>query len=119
MFVVTANRISILPPVRTEKTPERRVLTLRGLLACLVIVCLTVTLANRTVHISASDQATVGSVSAAKIQHRDKDSLVWVCPLVALPMLWVPEPSFVHPPSDRELLELQYESLHNRPPPIS
>jgi hypothetical protein len=119
MFVVTANRIWTLPPVLMEKTPERRVLRLCGLLACLVIVCLTVTLANRTVHISASDKVTVSSVSAAKIQHRDKDSLEWVCVLVALAMLSVPEASFAHHPSDRELLDLQYESLHNRPPPIS
>src|SRR5262249_4523780 len=113
------NRISILPPVLTEKPPKRRLLSLRGLLACLVIVCLTVTLANRTVHISASDKATIRSVSAAKIQHRDKDSLEWVCLLVAVPMLWVPEATFTPQPSDRELLDLHYESLHNRPPPLS
>ena len=99
--------------VLTEKTPDRRVPSLRGLLACFGIVCLTVTLANRTVHISASEKVTVSSVSAAKIQHRDKDSSEWVCPLVALPMLWVPEASYTHHPSDRELLDLHYESLHN------
>lgn len=119
LFMVSGNRIWIVPPVLTEKSPEGRLLSVRGLLACLVILCLTVTLANRTVHISASDQLTVSSVSAAKIQHRDKDSLVWVCLLAALPMLRVPGASFTHQPSDRELLDLHYESLHNRPPPIS
>lgn len=108
-----------MPPVLTEKTPEGRLLSFRGLLACVAIVCLTVTLANRTVHLSVYNKVTASSVSPiAKIQHRDKDSAEWVCRFVALPTLWVPEASIAYPPSDRELLELHYESLNNRPPPI-
>lgn len=108
-----------MPPVLTEKTPERRLLRCRGLLACVAIVCLTVTLANRTVHVSVYNKVTASSASPlAKIQHRDKDSAEWVCRFVALPTLWVPEARFIYHPSDRELLDLHYESLNNRPPPI-
>jgi len=52
--------LTLSAPVRSEM-PERRWLSLRGLLASLVIVCLTVTLANRTVHITAYDKVTVNS----------------------------------------------------------
>jgi hypothetical protein len=111
---------TLLSCVPTEKTPTKRLLSFRGLLASLAIISLTITLASRTFHVSSFNQLTVKSASTlGKVQHRDKDASEWAPPLAFLVMSWVPEAAFVQQPRERDLLDLQYHCLSNRPPPTA
>lgn len=111
---------TLLLRFRIGQVPAQPLLSGRGLLAYLVILCLTITLANRTVHVTSFDKVTAKSAStSAKIQHRDKDGSEWVAPPEHFAIRWISEQGFAPRPSGRELLDLHCESLNNRPPPIS
>ena len=99
---------------------KKRFFSLRGSIVSLTILALTVSLANRTVRLHFSDTPTVHSSSPdAKIQHRDKDHAGWIAPIAKLVVSFVIEPSLKPPAAGRVVVALHYDSLYNRPPPIS
>ena len=109
-----------VPLVEAEQVARKRFFSLRGLAVCLAILALTVSLANRTVHFLSYDRSTVHSTSPdAKIQHRDKDHSNWISPIVNFVVRCVSEPSLKPVSSERVVAVLDYDSLYNRPPPVS
>jgi hypothetical protein len=109
-----------VPLVGAEQVAEKRVLSLRGLVICITILALTVSLATRTVHGSIYTSPTVHSASdKAKVQHRDKDASEWVTPVLTFAPISVTEPSVVQTSTEGVFFDLHYDSLYNRPPPIT
>lgn len=86
----------------------------------LVVFALTASLPTSVFHSSFTSGAQVRSSSSyQKIQHRDEDASEWVPPVAELSLLWVEQAS-VTPDYDQEpQVEVHYESLYNRPPPIA
>jgi len=108
------------PLVGAEQVAKKGVFSLRGLIVSFAILALTVSLANRTVHLSFSDTPRVHSSSPdAKIQHCDKDHSGWISPIAKFVVSFVIEPSLTPSPTNRVVVALNYDSLYNRPPPIS
>lgn len=100
--------------------PEKGLLSRRGLVACLAIVALTVSLANRVVRGSFDDRPTAHSASyGGKIQHRDKDALEWFPPVPSFAVLSVTGFFVAGAATEKAIVCPPYVSLYNRPPPIS
>jgi hypothetical protein len=99
---------------------ERRLFSRRGLVALFVVLALTVSLAGRVFH---SVIYSTGSVHSApgyeKVQHRDTDASQWVPPTATCALLWISEPSNNFEPIGQNHFRLHYDSLYNRPPPLS
>ena len=109
-----------VPLVGAEQVAEKQVLNLRGFVISLTILVLIISLASRTVQGGIYTKSTVHSASVStKIQHRDKDASVWVAPVATFSFVSVAEPSILRTSTQRVLLYLHYDSLYNRPPPIS
>ena len=100
--------------------PEQKCFfSLRGIVICVAILTLTVSLANRTGHAVFCNKPTAHTASSsAKIQHRDKDASEWVAPVATFVLLHATETFITQPSSERVLVDRHYDSLHNRPPPI-
>ena len=99
---------------------ERRVFGLRGMVVAIAIATLTVSLAGRTFHGNFHPKVSVhGATLGAKIQHRDKNASEWVPPAPLLAQLPISEPSLARSPQETVVVVLHFESLYNRPPPIS
>ena len=108
------------PLVGAKHVAKRRLSSLRGVIVSFAILALTVSLANRTVHLSFSDTPGVYSSSPdARIQHCDKDHSGWFSPIAKFVVSFVIEPSLNPSPTNRVVVALNYDSLYNRPPPIS
>jgi hypothetical protein len=106
--------------VGAEQVAEQRLFS-RKIAVALIIFALTTSLAGRVVHGTFFKKTAVHSSSSLseKVQHRDRDGAEWAPPVADLALLWVAEPS-LHPELTRQVyLQLHYECLYNRPPPIS
>ena len=117
---MTRTHLIAMPLVGAEQVAEKRFLSFRGLVVFASVVVLIVSLAGRTPHVVVCKNATVQSSSAAaQIQHRDKDGAEWVAPAATFSLLSLIEPSVVHASTEEFLVYPHYDSLYNRPPPIS
>ena len=110
----------LLSLVGAEQVAERRLFSRRGLVAFCAVVALTVSLAGRVCH--SVDYSTTSIHSAPgydKVQHRDTDASQWVPPTATCALLWTTERSNPVEPIGQNHFRLHYDSLYNRPPPIS
>ena len=99
---------------------ERRFFSLRGFVALLAIVALTVTLAGRVFHADIYNTSSAHSASAyEKVQHRDVDASRWAPPEATYALLWATERSPDIEPTEQVYFHPHYDSLYNRPPPVS
>lgn len=84
----------------------------------LAITALTVSLANRVVHVTLDKLPSVHSLSStAKIQHRDRDADERAFATADFSLLWVAETATPVEPTEPVYVRVQYDSLNNRPPP--
>lgn len=88
-------------------------------LVTLAIIALTVSLATRTLHLSAPHGTAVQSSSASAMrQHMDRDSVRWVDPVPVFAAFEAPTfYPFVAPAGTPLGVLLLDQSLYNRPPP--
>lgn len=99
---------------------KARLLSGHGIAIALVAFALTASLATRVFHGSHSAVHQVQSSSSyQKIQHRDKDASEWVPPTAELCLLWVEQASVAPHHDDEPQVDVHYESLYNRPPPVA
>jgi hypothetical protein len=109
-----------LPLVGAEQVAERRLFSRRGLVALCAVVALTVSLAGRVFHSVIYSTASIHSAQGyEKVQHRDTDASQWVPPTATCALLWITEPSTNFEPIGQKHFRLHYDSLYNRPPPVS
>ena len=98
----------------------RRLLSLRGLVVVLAIAAITTSLANRFVRFSIDKTPAAHSLtSTTKIQHRDRDADERAFAAADFSMLWVAEPATTVERVQPVYVRVQYDSLYNRPPPVS
>ena len=91
-----------------------------GFVALLAILGLTITLAARVFHADIYYSPSAHSASGCeKVQHRDADASRWVPPEATYTLLWTTERSPDVEPSEQVYFHPHYDSLYNRPPPIS
>jgi hypothetical protein len=108
-----------VPLVGAEQVAEKRFFSLRGFVVCLAILTLTISLASRGICGGFYSKTTAHSASAsAKVQHRDKDASEFVPPAPTLSLLCVTEPSKAPAQTEAIYVQLHYNSLYNRPPPL-
>lgn len=99
---------------------DRRLSSLRGFVALIAVLGLTITLAGRLFQNSFYPATSVYSGSALqKVQHRDADASRWVPPAATYTLLWTSEGSPNIEPIEQIRFHPHYDSLYNRPPPIS
>lgn len=119
-YSLTKTDLVQVPLVGAEQVAEKRFFSQRGFVVSLTILAITLSLASRTVHEGFYGKPTAHSASAiSKIQHRDKDACEWVTPVAAFSLLSVAEPSIARASTEGIFVELQYNALYNRPPPLS
>jgi hypothetical protein len=110
----------VVPLVGAEPVTERRLFSLRGLVALIAVLGLTITLAGRVFEGSFYPGTSVYSGSAhQKVQHRDADGSRWVPPVATYVLLWTSARSPNIEPIEQIHFHPHYESLYNRPPPIN
>jgi hypothetical protein len=113
------DRISV-PLVGAEEVAERRILSRRGMVIALVAFALTASLAERVFYGHLCEKAAVHSSSLSKkVQHRDKDASQCIPPVAQFSLLWTAEPSAPSEATEQFHVRLHYDSLYNRPPPLS
>lgn len=99
---------------------ERRFFSLRGFVALLAILGLTITLAGRVFNSDIYRATSAHSASACeKVQHRDADASRWAPPEATYALLWTTERSPASDPIEQVYFHPHYDSLYNRPPPTS
>ena len=100
---------------------ERKLPLWRAALGSLIIVCLTITLANRFRHISSIGTVDVRSCTPkVKVQHRDIEAQYWSAPVSVFHFLQSSETAQKAFPKDQPSLFVHVEgSRYNRPPPVS
>ena len=99
---------------------ERRLFGRRELVAVFAILALTVSLAGRVFHACVYPTASIHSAQGSeKVQHRDTDASQWVPPTATCALLWITESSTNFEPIGQKHFQLHYDSLYNRPPPVS
>jgi len=109
-----------VPLVGAEQVTERRLFSRRGLVAVFAILALTVSLAGRVFNGSFYPATSIHYAQGyEKVQHRDIDSFQWVPPTATCALLWITESSANFEPIGQKHFQLHYDSLYNRPPPIS
>jgi hypothetical protein len=109
-----------MPLVGEDQLAERRLLSWPGVLILVAAFAITLSLANRVFEGQIFNAPTAHSgVGHAKVQHRDNDSVNWVPPTATFTIFWSSESSAVVEISDPLYERPHYESLHNRPPPVS
>jgi hypothetical protein len=106
--------------VGAYRLPERRPFGRHGLVALILVLGLTVSLAERVFAGEIySNSAVHSGACSAKVQHRDTDAVRWAPPVPAYSLLWTAERSPDAAPIDRPYFHPHYDSLYNRPPPVS
>lgn len=109
-----------MPLVGAEQLPKRPLRSRRGLVALIVVLGLTVSLAGRVFAIETYSTTAIHSgFSSAKVQHRDTDAVRWAPPTPLYSLLWIAESSTKAETVQRAYFHPHYDSLYNRPPPIS
>jgi hypothetical protein len=99
---------------------ERRILSRRGLVIACVVFALTASLADRVFYDKLYEKAAVQSSSLrTKVQHRDQDASQCAPPVAQFSLLWTAEPSAPSEATEQFHVRLHYDSLYNRPPPLS
>lgn len=98
---------------------ERRVLSVKGVTVLIAVVAITLSLASRVFHGQFFPNHSVHSSSHQVVQHRDTDAAEWVPPACTLVLLWGTEHSGVIDPIEPTYPREQFQSLYNRPPPLS
>lgn len=110
----------IVPLVGAEHVSERRIFCRRGLVALLAVLALSVSLAGRVFPGVVYQSTSVYSGSACeRVQHRDADALRWVPPTAVYTLLWTTESAISSEPLGQIHFHPHYDSLYNRPPPVS
>lgn len=97
----------------------RRMFSVRNATIFVVILAITFSLASRVFHGQVFSTHVVHSSAHQLVQHRDTDAVEWVPPVCTLTLLWSTEDSLVVEPSEPFYPHEQFQSLYNRPPPIS
>ena len=99
----------------------RSVLAGRGLVISLACLALVVSLASRTIHLSAINDPTAQSdAPKAKIQHLNKDAVQWTAPVASFLFFWLAVTSIQAASDEKPPVPLHLGScLYNRPPPLS
>jgi hypothetical protein len=116
---LTQSRCILVPLVGAEQLPERRLLSRRSVVALIVVLGLTVSLAGRVFSGDTYSTTAIHSgVSSAKVQHRDADAVRWAPPAPLYSLLWTAERSLNAEPVEQAYFHPHYDSLYNRPPPI-
>ena len=110
-----------MPLLGDSQVAERRVFSWRKLVICLACLALVVSLASRTIHISALDNPTAQSDSPkAKIQHLNKDAAQWTAPVASFLLFWLAVTSIQAASDENPPIPLDLDTcLYNRPPPLS
>jgi hypothetical protein len=109
-----------MPLVGENQLAERPLLSWRGVLILVAAFAITLSLANRVFEGQIFNTPTAHSgLAHAKIQHRDTDAAQWVPPVATFTILWSSESSSAVEISDPLYSRPHYESLYNRPPPVS
>ena len=110
-----------MPLLGDAPVAKRRVFSWRGLVISLACVALVVSLASRTIHLSAVDNPAVQSDSPrAKIQHLVKDAVQWTAPVASFFLFWVVVVSFRAASEKNHPVPLGLDTcLYNRPPPLA
>ena len=99
---------------------KQRCFTLRGFVALVAILGLTITLASRVFHAEIYHASSAHPAPACeKVQHRDADASRWAPPEATYVLLWTTERSLDVDPTEQFYFHPHYDSLYNRPPPIS
>lgn len=110
----------VVPLVGAEPVTARRFSNMRALVALIVALGLTVTLAGRVFQDTVCSTTSVrSSATLQKVQHRDSDASRWAPPPATYVLLWGTERSSRLEPLEQAYFHLNSESLHNRPPPAS
>jgi hypothetical protein len=110
-----------MPLLGNSPVARRRVMSWRGLVISLACLALIVSLASRTIHLSAVDDPAVQSDSPrAKIQHLVKDAVQWTAPVASFLLFWVVVVSFRTASDENHPVPLALGTcLYNRPPPLA
>lgn len=110
-----------MPLLGDSQVAERRLVSWRGLTILLACAALIVSLASRTIHLSAVTDPTVQSDSPqAKIQHLNKDAAQWTAPVASFLLFWLAIVSLdVRAENKAPLTHDPDNCLYNRPPPLS
>lgn len=110
-----------MPLLGDSQVAERRLFSWRGLTILLACTALVVSLASRTIHLSAVTDPTVQSDSPkAKIQHLNKDAVQWSAPVASFLLFRLVVLALEIRPGKNFPLPLQLDHcLYNRPPPLS
>ncbi|HET7440996.1 MAG TPA: hypothetical protein VFJ47_06820 [Terriglobales bacterium] len=110
-----------MPLLGDSQVAERRPFSWRGLIILLACTALVVSLASRTIQLSAVTDPTVQSDSPqAKIQHLNKDAAQWTAPVASFLLFWLAVVSLDFRAEDKSPLTLDLDNcLYNRPPPLS
>jgi len=114
-------RIKSIPMLPGGDNPlsERRVLSVKGITIVVAVLAITLSLAGRVFHGQFFPNHSAHSSSHQVVQHRDTDAAEWVPPVCTLVLLWGTEQSEVIDPSEPPYPREQFQSLYNRPPPLS
>jgi hypothetical protein len=110
-----------MPLLGYSEVAECRLFSWRGVLVCVAVLSLVVSLASRTIHLSVVDNPTAQSDSPqAKIQHLNKDAAQWTAPTASFLLFRLFSTSLHAVPAEKPFLSLHVDAcLYNRPPPIS
>jgi hypothetical protein len=110
-----------MPLLGYSQVARPGVFSWRGLLICVAVISLVVSLASRTIHLSIYGSPTAQSDSPkAKIQHLSKDAVQWTAPAASFLLFWLVTTSLEAALGEKPLLALHLDNcLYNRPPPLS
>jgi hypothetical protein len=110
-----------MPLLGNSPVARRRMMSWRGLVISLACLALIVSLASRTIHLSAIDDPIVQPDSPkAKIQHLVKDAVQWTAPVASFLLFWVVVICFRTVSEENHLVSLHLDTcLYNRPPPLA
>jgi hypothetical protein len=109
-----------MPLVGYEQLAEKRHPNWRKMTVSFAAFALILSLASRVSTATFSKTPIAHSASStAKIQHLDKDSLQWAGPTTTFSVLWATESAIILQTTKKIPQQLQDDSLHNRPPPVS
>lgn len=108
-----------MPLVGDNPLAEQRLLSLRGGVTLIAIIAITLSLASRVFHPQFFSSSAFHSAAHQLVQHRDTDAAEWIPPVCSLTLLWSAEPSPAVEPVQFFYSHPQFQSLYNRPPPLS
>ena len=97
----------------------RRIFSVKGVTVAVAVLAITLSLAGRVFHGQVFLTHSIHSSAYQLVQHRDTDATEWIPPVCTFTLLWGAEHSPVVEPSDPFYPHEQFQSLYNRPPPLS